>query len=244
MSSQIRHRQQAREQKLRLRLSGRFDVVIVLFVGIFVGANEAARPSRHQEQNNHMSRFNHPFPGDGNGGGGGREATTTTVGPTAAESDPWCLVGLPVYEENILAMAAARNITSRQKVDILGEILKYYVQALRRTANRKVELVFVVDASGSVGPPNFANELKFVKKLLSDFTVDRHTTRVSVITYSSRSRVVRHIDHLTQPKDVNNKCSLLEEEIPKIGYSGGATYTLGGLQEAQVGLSVLISCVR
>lgn len=123
---------------------------------------------------------------------------------------------------------------SRSKVEVFGEILKRHVHDLRRTANRKVELVFLVDSSASVGSEEFLNELKFVKKLLADFTVDRHTTRVSVVTFSSRSRVVRHIDHLTYPKDDNHKCSLLEEELPKIEYSGGGTYTLGAMEEAEV----------
>ena len=124
--------------------------------------------------------------------------------------------------------------TSRSKVEVFGEILKRHVHELRRTANRKVELVFLVDSSASVGSEEFLNELKFVKKLLADFTVDRHTTRVSVVTFSSRSRVIRHIDHLTHSRDENHKCSLLEEELPKIEYSGGGTYTLGAMLEAEV----------
>jgi len=120
------------------------------------------------------------------------------------------------------------------KLEIAGEILKKHVQALRRTANRKVELVFLVDSSASVGAEKFANELKFVRKLLSDFTVDRHTTRVSVITFSSTSRIVRNIDHLSHPSDDKHKCSLYEEELPKIEYTGGGTYTLGAVLEAKV----------
>lgn len=132
---------------------------------------------------------------------------------------------------------------SRTKLEVFGEILKRHVHELRRTANRKVELVFLVDSSASVGSEEFLNELKFVKKLLADFTVDRHTTRVSVVTFSSKSRVVRHIDHLTHPKDDNHKCSLLEEELPKIEYSGGGTYTLGAMLEAEVLLPKLLFCM-
>ena len=125
---------------------------------------------------------------------------------------------------------------SKLKVEHLGELLKRHVENLRRTVNRKAELVFLVDSSASVGAKNFFAELKFVKKLLADFTVDRNTTRVCVVTFSSRSRVVRHIDHLTHPSDTHHKCSLLEEELPKIGYTGGGTYTLGAFLEAQVRL--------
>ena len=124
--------------------------------------------------------------------------------------------------------------TNKSKVQILGEILKRHVLSLRRTPNKKVDLVFLVDSSASVGKENFFNELKFVKKLLADFTVDQDTTRVSVITFSSPSRVVRHIDHMTRPRDTQHKCSLLQEELPKIKYTGGGTFTLGAVLEAKV----------
>lgn len=99
---------------------------------------------------------------------------------------------------------------------------------------RQVDLVFLVDSSASVGGAYFKDEIKFVKKLLADFTVDLNTTRVSIITFSSREKVVRHVDHLTNPNDQNHKCSLLMEEIPRIKYIGGGTYTLGAFLEAKV----------
>ena len=45
--------------------------------------------------------------------------------------------------------------------------------------------MFLVDSSASVGADNFYNEVKFIRKLLADFTVSVNTTRVVVITYSS-----------------------------------------------------------
>ncbi len=124
---------------------------------------------------------------------------------------------------------------STSKVDYLGEVLKGYVAQLRNTPNKKVDLVFLVDSSGSVKEEGFWNELKFVKKLLADFTVDRNNTRVAVITFSSCERgVVRAIDHMTEPSDELNKCSLLEHELPGIEYKTGGTCTRGALQEAQV----------
>lgn len=47
-------------------------------------------------------------------------------------------------------------------------------------------------------------------------------------------QVIRHIDHVTQASQDNHKCSLLGQELPRIRYSGGGTYTLGALLEAQV----------
>ena len=124
---------------------------------------------------------------------------------------------------------------------ILGEVLKNHISKLRRVPNQKVELVFLVDSSASVGAENFFSELKFVRKLLADFTVSLNSTRVSVITFASKHSVVNHIDHLTEPSDQKHKCSLLNEELPDIKYVGGGTYTYGAIQEAQVNTLIFIS---
>ncbi|XP_071546933.1 sushi, von Willebrand factor type A, EGF and pentraxin domain-containing protein 1-like isoform X1 [Panulirus ornatus] len=125
------------------------------------------------------------------------------------------------------------NEVIKSKVEVLGEILKHHVQRLRQVPNQRIELVFLVDSSASVGAENFFNEIKFVKKLLADFAVSYNQTRVAVITFSSKNKVIRHIDHVTQASENNHKCSLLELELPRIKYSGGGTYTLGAMLEAQ-----------
>ncbi|XP_047481240.1 LOW QUALITY PROTEIN: sushi, von Willebrand factor type A, EGF and pentraxin domain-containing protein 1-like [Penaeus chinensis] len=125
------------------------------------------------------------------------------------------------------------NEIIKSKVEVLGEILKSHVHQLRQAPGQRVELVFLVDASASVGAENFFNEIKFVKKLLADFAVSYNQTRVAVITFSSKSKVIRHIDHVTQASPDNHKCTLLETELPRIKYSGGGTYTLGAMLEAQ-----------
>lgn len=126
-------------------------------------------------------------------------------------------------------------ITPKEKVRYLGKVLKCYVESLRAFRNRQVELIFLIDSSSSIGEENFIDELKFVKKLLADFTVDQNNTRVSVVTFSSRELVIRHIDHLSNPDDDHHKCSLLDglHKIGK-GYKGGGTYTLGALSQANV----------
>ncbi|XP_068228821.1 sushi, von Willebrand factor type A, EGF and pentraxin domain-containing protein 1-like isoform X2 [Palaemon carinicauda] len=125
------------------------------------------------------------------------------------------------------------NEIIKSKVEVLGEILKHHVERLRQVPEQRIELVFLVDASASVGAENFFNEIKFVKKLLADFAVSYNQTRVAVITFSSKNKVIRHIDHVTQASQENHKCTLLENELPKIRYSGGGTYTLGAMLEAQ-----------
>ncbi len=129
--------------------------------------------------------------------------------------------------------------SNKEKLTRLGATLKSQVAELRETPSHQLELVFLVDSSTSVGATDFTNELKFVKKLLADFTVDRHSTRVAVVTYSSESRVVRHIDQLDPgANSEHHKCSLLQDDMPRIGYFGGGTYTLGAFLEAKVSMHI------
>ena len=95
-----------------------------------------------------------------------------------------------------------------------------------------MDLVFLVDSSASVGADNFYNEIKFIRKLLADFTVSLNTTRVVVITYSSVSHVLKQVDHITLPDVSQHKCKLFDDEIVSITYNSGGTYTLGALMEA------------
>lgn len=129
---------------------------------------------------------------------------------------------------------------SRSKIEVLGDVLKKHVSRLRRVENGQVELVFLVDSSASVGLENFFNELKFVKKLLADFTVAIDATRVVVITFSSSHRVVANVDQVSVPNPNKHKCSLLNEELPSITYVGGGTYTKGALELAEVRISYIV----
>ncbi|OXB54309.1 hypothetical protein ASZ78_008305 [Callipepla squamata] len=121
--------------------------------------------------------------------------------------------------------------TTESKVEKLGRAFKRQVRRLRARSGR-LELVFLVDESSSVGPANFASELRFVKKLLSDFPVVPAATRVAIVTFSSRSNVVPRVDYISRRRPQQHKCALLGREIPAIAYRGGGTYTKGAFQQA------------
>ena len=82
-----------------------------------------------------------------------------------------------------LKKESLENAIIKSKVDVLGEIFKRNIDSLKHAG--KLEVLFLIDASSSVGKDNFRNELKFVKKLLSDVTVDYNHTRVAIVTFSS-----------------------------------------------------------
>lgn len=117
-----------------------------------------------------------------------------------------------------------------ERLSALGAILKRHVAKLRSAP--KVELVFLVDSSASVGADNFVNELRFVRKLLADFTVSHDRTRVALVTFSSKKKVVREVDHITVPSFENHKCALHNRQLAGVKYSGGGTFTLGAMKEA------------
>ncbi|XP_015834822.1 sushi, von Willebrand factor type A, EGF and pentraxin domain-containing protein 1 isoform X1 [Tribolium castaneum] len=121
------------------------------------------------------------------------------------------------------------NSIIKSKVDVLGDIFKKNIETFKNT--QKLELIFLIDGSSSVGETNFRSELKFVKKLLSDVTVDYNHTRVAIATFSSS--VSKNIDQISDPRKENNKCFLLSKLLSKIEYTGGGTNTLKAFEVAK-----------
>ncbi|KAG8455052.1 hypothetical protein GDO86_001318 [Hymenochirus boettgeri] len=121
--------------------------------------------------------------------------------------------------------------TTEKKVEKLGQYFKKNIRRLRESS-QSLDLVFLVDESSSVGHTNFVNELRFVKKLLSDFPVVPSATRVAIVTFSSKTNVQTRVDYISSSQPHQHKCSLLNREIPAITYKGGGTYTKGAFQQA------------
>jgi len=101
----------------------------------------------------------------------------------------------------------------------------------------RADLIFLVDSSASVGATNFRDEIRFIRKLLADFTVSADDARVALVTFSSVDKVVTRVDQL---RDGGDKCTLMLEDFPAVDYEGGGTYTLGALRRAQEILSVSV----
>lgn len=80
------------------------------------------------------------------------------------------------------------NAVIKSKVEVLGEVFKHAIDGLKLSG--ALDLVFLVDASSSIGQSNFRSELKFVKKMMSDITVDYNHTRVAIVTFGSAENVV------------------------------------------------------
>ncbi|KAM4876293.1 sushi, von Willebrand factor type A, EGF and pentraxin domain-containing protein 1 [Thomomys bottae] len=130
-----------------------------------------------------------------------------------------------------MPLAPGEEEPAESKVERLGQAFRNRVRRLRERSGR-LELVFLVDESSSVGRVNFLNELKFVRKLLSDFPVVPTATRVAVVTFASKNNVVARVDYISARRPHQHKCALLSRELPAIPYRGGGTYTKGAFQQA------------
>lgn len=132
--------------------------------------------------------------------------------------------------------------SAENKVERLGQTFRRNVRLLRERGSR-LEVVFLVDESSSVGATNFRSELHFVRKMLSDFPVAPEATRVALVTFSSKNHVLTRVDYISSPKAHQHKCSLFNKEIPAITYRGGGTYTRGAFQRAAVSVWTCSKCV-
>ncbi|CAH1105370.1 unnamed protein product [Psylliodes chrysocephalus] len=119
----------------------------------------------------------------------------------------------------------------RPKIDVLGDILKEYIEAIKIFP--KLDIVFLIDSSSSIGEHNFKSELKFVKKLLSDVIVDYNHTRVAVVAFSSSNNILKNVDEIGKASKNYSKCSLLTKQLKSIKFKGGDTFTLGALKKAK-----------
>lgn len=84
-------------------------------------------------------------------------------------------------EDNVLAMES--------HIKELSAIMKDTIHRIRQQF-KKIDIVFLIDSSSSVGKSNFISELRFVVKFLSDFNVSFNYTRVGIVTFSSEDQIV------------------------------------------------------
>ena len=88
----------------------------------------------------------------------------------------------------------------------------------------QVDLVFVLDASGSVKADNFDKMKDFVKNFLSDADVDGGSVRVGVNVYSTGSKIEFNLNEHDKKDD-------MFKAIDAIKYQAGWTNTASGLEK-------------
>ena len=95
------------------------------------------------------------------------------------------------------------------------------------STSSKAEVVFVLDASGSVGSRNFKKVLETVKDIVQRLDIGDDGVRVGVLRYASKSGSNPQVS--IELGTTNKKAELLTK-IENIRYTGGLTYTANALQ--------------
>jgi collagen type XII alpha len=86
--------------------------------------------------------------------------------------------------------------------------------------NAGADIVFVLDASGSIGGDNFLKVKQFVKETIGAFDIGFDKTRVGIVQYSSSNQISRPFDLSTY----NNKTEMLAA-VDRLKYAEGSTRT-------------------
>ena len=75
--------------------------------------------------------------------------------------------------------------------------------------NKKSDILFLLDTSGSVWPGDFEDEKEFVIKFLSTITVSFEEARVAVIPFGRTASL--YIDGVSKPSLDKDKCDLIQK---------------------------------
>ncbi|XP_059170597.1 collagen alpha-4(VI) chain-like [Physella acuta] len=97
------------------------------------------------------------------------------------------------------------------------------VKAVVRCADARIDIVFVLDASFSVGVRNFKLTKDFVKDFLLESNIDNGNVRVGVVIYSTEDYIQFQLKDFSKKEDVYNA-------IDNIPYRYGSTNTADGLK--------------
>ncbi len=95
--------------------------------------------------------------------------------------------------------------------------------------DRNIDVVFIIDQSGSVGESNHDLAKQFISNVVSFFSISPTQTRVGIVTYSRSSRIEFDL------KEYTNLGSLTSA-IDDIPYRGGRTVTALALNDARMAL--------
>ncbi|OWF49641.1 cartilage matrix protein-like [Mizuhopecten yessoensis] len=141
-----------------------------------------------------------------------------------------------VYRPELNTLASDPNSDFVFTVENLGalnkikEILAYRVceenqqdtpQEICR--QQTADIVFVADASTSIGQSDFKKLLSFIGEVVSQFDIGVDATRVGLITFANTSKIEFNLNSYTSSAEIN-------KAISKVKYTTGLTYTAEAIQ--------------
>ncbi|XP_078693733.1 von Willebrand factor A domain-containing protein 2-like [Branchiostoma floridae x Branchiostoma belcheri] len=110
------------------------------------------------------------------------------------------------------------NITAPGQILGRATVISSQVALTAPVCSVRVDLVFVLDGTGSVGADNFERMKTFVQKMISDFEIGSEATRIGVVVYSHRAELAISLDAFEDG-------GALQDAVAAIAYPGGYTRT-------------------
>ena len=98
----------------------------------------------------------------------------------------------------------------------------------------KAEVIFVIDASGSVGSRNFKKVLDTVKNIVDKLDIGADGVRVGVLRYASKNDARRDNPQVSIELGSTNVKAELVKKIEAIAYTGGLTYTANAIDKTRL----------
>lgn len=128
--------------------------------------------------------------------------------PNNIEFDESITEAISIQQQNENATNKLKNAIDEinavdARIHELSTILKQTIHRIRQQF-KKIDIIFLIDSSSSVGKSNFHSELRFVIKFLSDFNVSYNYTRVSILTFSSQEKIVCTTCFFVQISNIQN----------------------------------------
>jgi uncharacterized protein YegL len=130
------------------------------------------------------------------------------------------------------AIKELRNFYKNSSEQARGDLIRrndeaYIIEATLLECNRSVDVVFLIDESGSVGSINFQESLDFVKNMTKAFPDQKLSgkdgTRFGLSTFSSSYRSHFYLSNYTKQSDYLSA-------ISRVSYAGGGTQLGEALQ--------------
>ena len=106
-------------------------------------------------------------------------------------------------------------------------MLLLYSYHIHAGCDRRIDCVFMLDRSGSVGRENHGIAIQFIRNVVSFFNIGLNATRVGLVAYSTSAHVEFFLNnHTTLPQ--------LQEAISQVAYTRGRTSTALALNVTRI----------
>ena len=135
--------------------------------------------------------------------------------------------------KNYLVLVAIAAIFCGAKGGLLDDEAKILTDFKQKYNNSQSDIIFLMDASGSVSNYGFASEKIFVENMLNEFSLAPYSTRVAVITFGEKVKTdINYID-IDPTSKTHQKCEFKPWFLHNVVHRyGRATNMLEGFQRS------------